>query len=118
MIVRAIDVNNDWQMGKGKSDYRYDINALEQIIKTRLQSFLGDCFFAQNEGIDWWNLMGSKRLLDLRLAVQACILNTVGVNSITELSVSLNQDRNITIQYSVISVYGEISGSINGVVNA
>lgn len=106
MRVRAIDSNGDWSFGRGKSDYKADILGLVQNIRTRLKSFLGDCFFAQSEGIDWWNLLGSKRQLDLRLAVATTILNTEGVNGMVELSVDLNADRTLTLKYIVTSVYG------------
>lgn len=119
MRVRGIDSNGDWLFGKGKSDYKYDQLALAQIIQTRLSSFIGDCFFATNDNIDWFNLMGSRNLRDLRLAIAATILNTEAVNSLSELNVNINSDRNVTIQYSVLSVFGEISRNINfGVSNA
>lgn len=111
MRVRSVDFNNDWQFGKGKSDYKVDLDCLTQNIKTRLQSFLGDCFFAQTEGIDWWNLLGSKKILDLRLAVAAVILNTENIESMVEVDVKLDKARMVSITYSVVSVYGAISRS-------
>lgn len=119
MRVRGLDANGDWLFGKGKSDYKYDQLALAQIIQTRLSSFINDCFFATNDNIDWFTLMGSRNLRDLRLAIAATILNTEGVNSIAELSVDINAERKVTIQYSVLSVFGELSRQINfGVSNA
>lgn len=112
MMVRGIDSNNDWMFGKGKSDYRYNGDALQQKIKTSIQSFLGDCFFAQSEGIDWWNLLGSKKLLDLRLAIATVILNIVGVTGLIGVSVTPNLERNVRIVYSVTSVYGDMQGSL------
>lgn len=113
MIVRGVDSNNDWLFGKGKSDYKYNLNALSQNIKTRLQSFLGDCFFAQSEGIDWWSLLGSKRLLDLRLSVATTLLNTEGVTGITEVSVAVDGKRNVKILYAVTTVFGDLKNSIS-----
>ncbi len=111
MIVRAIDADNDWQFGKGRNDYRANIEAVEQMIKTRLQSFLGDCFFAINEGLDWFNLLGSKNQLALELAVRAVILNTEKVTSIVTSSTSLDSStRRITMTYVVNTVY-----TLNGV---
>lgn len=113
MRVRGLDANGDFMFGKGKSDYKYDVNALAQIIQTRLKSILNDCFFAANDGIDWFNLMGSKELRDLRLAVASCILNTEGVSTLAEVNLNINQQRMVTIQYAVISVYGEISRTVS-----
>lgn len=107
MIVRAIDSNNDWTFGKGKNDYKKDAQAVSQCIKTRLQSHLGDCFFATNAGVDWWNLLGSKNLIGLKLALSTVILNTQDVSGLLELSVVLDQNRLITITYKAQTVYGE-----------
>lgn len=109
MIVRSLDSNGDMNFGKGKSDFLSDLNALVQIIGARLRSHLADCFFAENEGIDWFNLVGSKRFLDLKLALSKCILETEGVVSLSELSFNLSEQRIFTVNYTVLSVYGEAS---------
>lgn len=112
MIVRSIDGSGDWNFGKGKNDYKKDLNAVSQNIRTRLQSFLGDCFFATDAGIDWFNLLGSKRIDELKLQVSSTILNTEGVVELIEVSANLGEDRTITIQYTVNTVYGPISDSL------
>lgn len=101
MIVRAIDNVGDWLYGKGKNDYKTGREAVAQCIQTRLYSFLGDCFFATNEGIDWFNLLGSKQRLALELAVSSTILNTENVTAILELTSSLDERRNLTLNYRV-----------------
>lgn len=111
MRVRAIDINNDWTFGKGRNDYRYGRDAVAQLIKTRLQSFLGDCFFAESAGIDWFNLLGSKRILDLRLAIKAVILNTQDVTGVAEVSFNVDEQRNLTITCEATTVYGDVSVS-------
>lgn len=113
MIVRAVDENNDWLFGKGLSDYKYDVQALAQVIQTRLQSHLGDCFFALTEGIDWFNLLGSKRVLDFKLALSTTILNTEGVTGLVELNIITTPNRRFTISYSVNTVYGIANGTID-----
>lgn len=110
MRVRGVDALNDWTFGKGKSDYKTGVNAVAQNIKTRLQSFLADCFFEVDAGIDWFNLMGSKSIIELRLKISATILNTPEVISLVELSFNLSPNRRIiTITYSVETVYGRLN---------
>ncbi len=107
MIVRSIDADNDWNFGKGKNDYVRNNAAIMQNIKTRLQSFLGDCFFDIPAGVDWLNLLGSKNVVALRLAIDTCILNTTGVTGFakpTEVDFD-HVTRLITITYSVNTVY-------------
>lgn len=108
MIVRGVDALGNWMFGKGKNDYKKNRDAVTQNIKTRLKQFLGNCFFALNEGIDWPNLMGGKSPEEVKLAVSTCILNTEGVTGITLLTYSLDESRNLFLQYKVQTVYGEI----------
>lgn len=115
MIVRTIDQNHDWTFGKGRNNYRRNLDAVTQNINTRLYMFLNDCFFAFNEGIDWWNLLGGKSQLAVELAVSTTILNTEGVIGLLELSVNLSQTRQVTITYQVASSYS-INKTLNGTV--
>lgn len=105
MIVRAIDNTGDWTYGQGIQDYRSGNDAIAQSIRTRLSSFLGNCFFAVNDGIDWFNLLGKNNQVAINLSVSACILNTTGVTGIQQLSVNVSTQRNINIQYRVQTVY-------------
>lgn len=109
MRVRALDGVGDWKFGRGTSDYKGDIDALAQNIQTRLKSFLGDCFFDLGAGVDWFNLLGAKDIQELKLVLVAVILNTENVISCTELIASISSTRNFLIQYSVNTVYGEIT---------
>ena len=104
-IVRALDTQGDWTYGKGRNDYKSDIDAVAQNIQTRLASFLNDCFFSLNSGIDWFNLIGSKNQTALNLAISAMILNTDFVTGILQLSVTLNSARNFRVVYNVQTTY-------------
>lgn len=110
MIVRSLDVNGDWTFGKGKNNYLANNKAIVQNISTRLNSYLGDCFFALDAGIDWFNLLGSKNQIALELAVRAVILNTDGVTSLVDVSVDLNHTtRRMTMRYTVETTYSVIN---------
>lgn len=112
MIVRAIDSNNDWTFGKGRNNYVSNNDAIAQNIKTRLQSFLGDCFFALDQGVDWFNLLGSKNQPALELAVRAVLLNTDGVTGIVDASVDLDPGtREIVMKYTVNTIYTKTDAS-------
>jgi len=110
MRVRAIDSDGDWLFGKGRNDYKVDRAAIAQNIKTRLQMFLADCFFALDQGIDWFNLLGSRNIVELRLVVSATILNTEGVTNLVELSFQIDENRNVSGIYEVETVYGNVQG--------
>ncbi len=115
MRVRQIDVDHDWLFGKGQNDYVRGNAAIVQTINTRLNSFLGDCFFDIGAGIDWFNLLGSKDQTALNLAISAVIdpyiagirvgQNTPGVVRLVQLSTNLNTARRFTVTYQVDTVY-------------
>lgn len=105
MIVRALDTLDDWTFGRGKSNYLTTNDAVGQNIKTRLKSFTGDCFFDVEAGIDWFNLLGSKNLVGLILAIKVSILNTENVTSLVDLDTELDENRDLSVTYSVNTVY-------------
>lgn len=113
MIVRSLDINGDWTFGKGKNNYLSNNKAIVQSIATRLQSFLGDCFFAVDAGLDWFNLLGAKDQLALELAVRAVILNTQDVTAIVNVSINLEENtRRINMKYTVETVYTAANQSV------
>lgn len=115
MRVRALDSNGDWTFGAGQNDYLTANAAVAQTIACRLLSFLGDCFFATNAGIDWFSFLGgSKSQLALELAINATILNTANVTGIIMLSVSYDSvTRAISIAYQASSSFGNVQGVVN-----
>jgi hypothetical protein len=110
MIVRAIDENGDWTFGKGRNNYRSGNPAVAQCLQTRLYMFLGDCFFALDEGIDWLNRLGSRNELALKLDIAARILNTKEVTGLLQLQTNLNRGtRGLTTIYEVQTVYSRVA---------
>lgn len=105
LIVRALDKNNDWTFGAGLSNYAPQIMAVQQDIQMNLSMFVNDCFFATNQGIDWFNLLGQKNQLAINLAVNAAIINTAGVTGILQTNISLSDTRVLTISYTVNTIY-------------
>ena len=118
-MIRAIDSNGDWIYGIGLSAYLTGNAEVAQDIKTRLLSFLGDCFFDAGAGVNWFNFIGSKKQIELNLAVSTVILNTTNVIGIKALSVDLNHATRIfSVSYQVQTIYSTYSStfqySLNG----
>lgn len=111
-IVRTLDVAGDFTFGRGKNNYLSDADAVAQSISTRLKSFVGDCFFALSDGIDWFNLLGSKDLIELKLAISTTILNTDDVTKIIELNFLLDDSRELSVQYIVDTNFGQVTGDL------
>lgn len=111
MIVRALDSDHDWTFGKGLNDYKSNQKAIIQNIDTRLNSYLGNCFFDLGAGIDWFNLLGEKDQTTLNLAISTVILNTTNVTGMKQFSTSLSPSRVFTVQYMVNTTYSVITGT-------
>lgn len=107
MITRQVDALHDWSFGNGKENYLSEQNAVGQNIKTRILSFVNDCFFAPTDGIDWFTHLGSKNQLGLKNAIAKIILNTTGVYSLDELNFNLSETRQLAVEYQVTTLWSE-----------
>jgi hypothetical protein len=107
MIFRNLDKNSDWTFGRGIGCY-VDLNsAIGLNIKTRILSWLDDCFFDLTAGIDWLNRLGSKNQRELlELDLRRIILQSEGVTGILEFESQLI-GRNFTANYSVQTIYSQ-----------
>lgn len=106
-MFRNLDVNHDWTFGNNLSNYVDKQQEIAINLKTRIMSFLGDCFFATDEGIDWWNLLDYRYQDRLENAVQEVIKNTQGVTAINSVDVLIGANRRITIQYDIQTIYSQ-----------
>lgn len=106
MTFRNLDGNHDWIWGTGKNSYVSETQEIALNIKTRLLSFLGDCFFATDAGIDYWNLLTRNRQEELENQIQTTIVETPGVERINSIDIILGANRKFNITYSITTVYG------------
>lgn len=107
MIFRNLDENHDFCFGKGKNDFLRESAAIGLNVKTRLLSWVGDCFFDLNAGIDWWNRLGSKNQRTLlELDMRRVILQSEDVTGITEFSTD-QVGRDFNASYAINTVYSK-----------
>ena len=104
-MFRNLDANNDWTFGIGQNNYVTEQQESALNLRTRIMSFLGDCFFATNEGIDWWNLLDYRYQDRLEKAVQDVIKDTPGVTAINSVDILIGANRKIRIQYDIQTIY-------------
>lgn len=97
--------NGDWTFGAGRNNYVSGNQEIALNIKTRVLSFLGNCFFATNEGIDWFNLLDYRYQDRLENAVQEVVVKTYGVTAINSIDILTMSDRTIRIAYDVQTIY-------------
>jgi len=105
MIIRALDTNGDITFGLGVQNYLTGQQAIAMNIKTRILSFLNNCVWDMQAGIDWFTfLKQSANAAQVQLAVKAVILQSYGVISVNNVSVN-SSGRNISLSYNINTIY-------------
>lgn len=105
MSFRNLDGNHDWTFGVGRNNYVVENQEVGLNIKTRVLSFLGDCFFAPLEGIDWWHLMEYNKREEMENSVMNVIATTPDVTQVNQIDSILNARRELKLNYDVDSIY-------------
>jgi hypothetical protein len=108
MIIRALDSDGDWTFGKGKSNYRTGLDAIQANIRTRLREWKGDCFYSTASGVDYNNLLdvGTETLLNND--IKRVILQSDGVVKITSYISDFDRIyRTLTVSCEVQTIYGK-----------
>lgn len=108
MKVRQLDNNHDWCFGRGRTDYCDQSAAISQSVLTRLLSLNKDWFLNHDHGIKWFDyLRKNPNLTAMESEIKNSVLNTQGVEQITEFDIQLDPDtRLITISVTYIDIYG------------
>lgn len=120
MIIRSLDGNHDFNFGKGIQSYVNNDKAIAENIDTRLLSFLNDCFFDMNSGIDWFRLLGTKNTKEeIILSCRAVILQSYGAVKVNKIDVVFDSNsRHITITYNIDTIFTQQFSQNLEVINA
>lgn len=105
MIFRNLDQNGDWQFGSGKASYARNDNAIILSIETSLRTFLGECFFNQNIGQPWFDVINYKNKELIVLTIKSSITQLYGVTTVNELEYEFDLNRTLTIKYDINTLY-------------
>lgn len=106
MIIRKVDAENDWNFGKGKADYAVDDQAIQQNVKTRLLSWVGDCFFAIQEGVDWKHRLDIGQDKALAQEMRSVILQAFGVTKVKTLDIIFDHTtRAFRVSYEIQTIF-------------
>ena len=106
MRFRNLDSDGDWTFGRGKQNYVVDTRAIAVDVKTRIQSWVGDCFFAQDEGVKYPTYLGRSDIELLSDDMRRVIVQTDGVAEITDFLISLNE-RTFEATYRILTIFSE-----------
>lgn len=106
MIIRRNNENNDWTFGYSETEYLNGSEAVALDIKTDLQEWKNNCFFAMDKGIPYdirLGYKGQKNLLDED--VKQIVLNNENVISLNSFESTLNENREYTANFSYTDIY-------------
>jgi len=107
MKTRTVDSNWDWNFGHGLQDYCSGALSVAYSTKMKALSWLGDCFFDANAGVDWKNILGSKNTKDSAdYSIRDIILGESEITEIVYFDSSV-EDRKYTCTVRFKTIYGE-----------
>ena len=106
MIFRSLDSTGDWQFGQGLESYAFGEQAIGLNIKTRILSFVGNCFFDMLAGINWLIYLGTPvKQQKTLLSIQACILQSYGVTSVNSVALNETAQGGANITFNIYDIY-------------
>lgn len=106
MLFRGLTANNDWQFGSGTESYVGGEAAIGLNIKTRLLSFLGNCFFDIAAGINWFIYLGTPgQSQQILLSTQAVILQSYGVTKVNSVTLNQNKSGQAVLTFNINDIY-------------
>ncbi len=104
----ALTPAGDWTYGNGLGNYAVDEAAVEQNLKTWLQSWVSNCFFALKDGIDWQNLLDVGQEQNLDDAIRVGILACYGVVGVSNVHASFDpRMRKIDISADIVTIFSQ-----------
>ena len=106
MITRALTATNDWTFGNGLSGFLTGQAAVEQNIKGRILSWVGDCYWNLTYGIDWKSRLDAGQLENLLVEIQTVVVSCYGVTAFNNASYVFDPiKRNLTITISLSTIF-------------
>lgn len=106
MIFRQVTASGDWTFGKGTSNYAQNEAAIDLNIQTAILSWVGDCFFDLQFGIDWTRFLDTGQQTNLQVALQTLILSLYGIVGVESVSAVFDPvTRRLTTRYSVTTIF-------------
>lgn len=108
MLFRSLDASADWNFGQGIQSYAVAEQAVGLNIKTRILSFLGDCFFDMLAGINWDVYFGTPGLQQQTLlSIQAVILQSYGVTRINNITLNPAPNGGANITFNIFTIFSK-----------
>lgn len=114
---RALDANGDMCFGHGDGDFLTDLQAMGQVLKTRLSAIDGEWWEGDPYALPYYtDILGAastKRNQDaIDLMVINRIMDTVGVIGVSDVKSTL-KNRSYHFECRVQTIYGTTTAEVN-----
>ena len=114
MYNLAIDPDTgDLIIGRGATRIG-GIDYTAQLVRSRLQTILGEWEPDPSLGIDWLTMMGNNApLSEYERKIRTTILDTNGVRAIVSLNMLPDyRSRRLAVTFVLASIYGSVEGAV------
>ena len=106
MKIRGIDAVGDWLFGQGLGSYAQNSDEIAIDIRTRVQSWYGDCFFDPEAGVDWPHRFDKNQQANLLDELRVVISGTPGVVKVKTIVATPNmKTRDCFVSASVQTIF-------------
>lgn len=114
---RKRDENGDFVFGHGDADFLYGIDAMQQVIQTRLAAFYGEWWEGDDTALPYFpDILGAPATIRNKAAIDLMvierIMDTRGVTSVSDVQSSII-DRHYSFSCAVATVYGNTTVEVS-----
>lgn len=106
MKIRNLTAGGDWTFGAGRQNYLQGQDAIAEDIRTYLKTWVGNCFFALQAGVNWRQYLDKNQETRLLAGLQSAIMGRFGVMALTQVSANLDRrSRVLVVRYAVQTIF-------------
>lgn len=114
---RKLDENGDMIFGHGEADFLTGLDAMGQVVQTRLKAVRDEWWEGDPTALPWITEILGARLSNYQkdridLMIIERLMDTVGINSVSDIESSF-VNRKYTFSCKVQTAYGETTGTIS-----
>lgn len=114
LIYRILDVNGDYQFGKGLQQFTYGAYAVAQAIKTRLKLLKGEWFENTESGLPLFQQIIGQRGTNIALELIDTVIKEriINTSNVTNIESYTHEYDSLSRRYSFDCVVNTTFGSI------
>lgn len=114
---RALDANGDMLFGRGDSDFLSGLQAMGQVLKTRLAAIDGEWWEGDPHALPYYtDILGTAATKKNQDAIDLMVINrimdTVGVIGVSDVKSTI-QNRSYHFECNVQTIYGITTAEVN-----